>query len=465
MFSSFMVPQKDFKAFLDQTSGALDTEELNINFGYAKEFLGDNYFYSIAPSSRLKYIQDKLKEKGVKDFTETGADSHRIATIMQLIYGLDMSVPEPSALMFMFGPFMIDTMKQLGMLTENADGGISLTDKVQAATDSLPIEDRLKMEADMKKVTEEAFRNPETGELSAESVHANYESDNFDLPGQLALPAEMRPNIEILRQKYLEKFGKPEKVGRYICPVDSYLVKFCSSIIEKETGKKVPETKFLIDHNHDAPYLHKKDVVVPVIALTDEGMLVQCITAELPHLMFEPEDLNIQDFEKDRIGFFKRSAWSEGVPLRLQEKVLEEYINKTFATVSPATIITNIAKQGVPLHAMHPAYIKASGLDNVMQFSVYNGMSYLYGWHFVRQLDSKQFRKHLNYGKPWCSKKLGWNQKPPSSEDFTAVEKLYNVERAASETRYKGALKEDAYSLMIKAFDQWQADFLPSQKA
>jgi hypothetical protein len=460
-----MMPQKEFEAFLDQTSGALDTEELKINFDHAKEFLGDNYFYSIAPGSRLGYIQEKLKEKGVKDFTETGADSHRIATIMQLIYGLDTSVPEPSALMFMFGPFMIDTMKQLGMLSENPDGSISVPDKAQAEIESLPIEDRLKMEAEAKTAAQEAFGNPETGDLSEENLHTNYEARNFDLPGHLSLPAEMQPNIEILRQKYIEKFGKPEKLGRYICPVDTYVIKFCSSIIEKETGKKVPETRFLIDHTHDAPYLHRKDVVIPAIALADDGMLVQCITAELPHLMFEPEELNIQDFEKDRIGFFKRSAWSEGVPLRLEEKILEEYINKTFATVSPATIIINIAKQGVPLHAMHPAYIKVSGLDTVMQFSVYNGMSYLYGWHFVRQLDGKQFRKHLDYEKPWDSKKLGWNKKPLSSEDFTAMEKLYAVERAASEIRYEGALKEDAYNAMIKAFDQWKADFLPSQKA
>ena len=460
MFSLFTIPSNEFRAFLDQTSKSLDTKELEINFGYAKEFLGDNYFYSIAPSSRLKYIQDRLKEKGVKDFTETGADSHRIATIMQLIYGFDMSIPEPAALMFLFGPFMINTMEQMGLLSANPDGSVCLTDKAFAETESMPLEERLKIEAKMEIVTQEAFGNSETGELSEENVHSNFELKNFALPGRLGLPKEMQPNVEILKLKYIEKFGKPEKLGRYICPIDKPVINFCSQIIERETGKKLPETEYLLDFDHSAPYLCKNKVAIPAVAITDESMLVQCIAAELPHLIFPFEGLAIDDFKKDRLLFFKRDSWVEGVPLRLQEKVLEEYLARAGIRMSASKAIAGIAKQGIPLEQhMHPAFVELEGMKTMMNYAVYSGISYIYGWHFVRQLDGQQFKKHLNYEKPWDSKKLGWN-KPLNEADQKAVEAIYNTMRNASDNRYKGVLKEEHYNMMMKAFDQWKADFL-----
>jgi hypothetical protein len=467
MLKILLAPPDEFKAFLDQTSDALDTEELEVNFGHAKEFLGDNFIYALAPGSRLKYIQDKLAEKGVKDFNENGADSQRIATIMQVVYKLDMSIAEPSAVMFMLGPFELKLMAKMGLIEETPDGCLKLPESTSEDDifGDMPLEERAKIEAQVKEVMIEDYGDREKGEIK-DNANANFESRNFGLPGHLPLPKAMQPGIEILRQKYIKKFGRPEKLGKYICPIDKPIIDFCSSIIERETGKKVPGTKFLIDYNQNSPYTSGNDVVIPSMALADNSLLVQSITSEIPHLIVPHEDLTIDYFKKDRLSFFRRNAWSEGVPMRLQEKVLEEYIAAVGSDFSAEIGIISTVNQGVMLErSMHPAFIKVSGLETMMNYTVYYDMSYMYGWHFVRQLDGKQFRMHLNYEKPWESKKLGWNRKSLEPKDRTAIEGFYNQIRKVTEDKYKSSLKEKEYNLLTKAFDKWKADFLPSQKA
>jgi hypothetical protein len=412
-------------------------------------------------------VWDKLAEKDVKDFDDNGADSQRIATIMQVVYKLDMSIAEPSAVMFMLGPFALKLMAKMGLVEETPDGCIKLpegTSKEDIFGD-MPLEERAKIEAEVKKQLIEDYGDRDKGEFK-NNADANFESKNFGLPGHLPLPKAMQPGIEILRQKYIEKFGRPEKLGKYICPINRQVIDFCSSIIERETGRKVPGTKFLIDYNLNSPHMSGNDVVIPSMALADESLLMQSITSELPHLIVPHEDLTIDYFEKDRLSFFRRNAWSEGVPMRLQEKVLEEYITKIGSDFSAEEAITSTVNQGVMLErSMHPAFIRASGLKTMTNYIVYYDMSYMYGWHFVRQLDSKQFRMHLNYEKPWESKKLGWNRKSLEPKDRAAIEGFYNQIRKVTEDKYKGSLKENEYNLLTKAFDQWKADFLPSQKA
>lgn len=453
-------PENEFRAFLDGSLSVLDAKETQNCATLAKEFLANNFLYALAPRSRLQYIQELLEEKSLEDFTET-VDSHKISALMQFVYGVDMSLDKRTAFGMLLAPLLLGDMERQGLLNiEN--GRIFLPEEaLEKAKLNLPPEMRSTLEAQIVNMQ----RDSKTGEISPDSFNKNFEDFSFGLAGELHVPEELWPNIEILRQKYFAKLGKPEKVGRYICPFDKKVLEFCSDAVERETGKKLPSTEVLVDYLSRNPYNANGKIILPPVALSDKFALVQCFVAELPHIMpSHYDETRIDDFVKDKKGFFKVHAWSEGSPLRLQEIATRDFA-KTFGqlTMSDENFgfvwMSGIAKKGIILEPfLHPVLLKQYDIETILDFSVYHGMAYPFGWHFVRKLDRETYKGLLDAEKPWESRALGWNG-PLKKPDRKVLKDIYNVERNTSLQTYEQILGEHTQTL-ARSFSAWESEYL-----
>jgi len=458
--SLLTVTPEEFKGILDANSGALDHKSFVDCAALAREFLEDNFLYTLAPTSRLGYIQEKIRGKGLKDFQQV--DSHIIAAMMQFVYKLDMSCSAQTGLEMLVQPFVFEEVRKSGAISVDKDGFFSTNEtylkEIEEKLSNALGEDKL---AELKEALEELVTDKQTGEISGSSLDANIEHMDFGFHGHSVIPKAIEQNVETMRQKYIEKFGDA-KLGKYMCPVDKGIVDFCRTVYVQETGLKLPEARILIDYEGHNPHTTDEGIVVPAVCLTDKLALLQCIMAELPHIGSAHLRL-VENFKKDKGEDFKETAWEEGVPLRLQEVCIEAYVSRHYRGVDPKQVaysaIDGIAKQGIILTPfLHPHFLKTHGVETALEFSVYNGMAYSYGWHFVRKLDGETFKKLLQSKRPWNSKELGWNRKM-RNEDRKQLEKHYEIRRKSTVERFGPVLGEDL-PLLEKAFDKWRKDYL-----
>src|SRR3989442_907935 len=96
----------ELESFVRENIDGIKGPELAKAMEYAHRFVADNAIYQLAKSSRLPYIQRRLKEEGINDFEDV--DSHIIAAMLQTFYRVNMNFAPSFALMQLHAPFVTE---------------------------------------------------------------------------------------------------------------------------------------------------------------------------------------------------------------------------------------------------------------------------------------------------------------------------------------------------------------------
>lgn len=466
------VDDEELKKYIEQNTSCINTTETREDVLYAHKIAADNFLYSIAPNSRLKYLEDTMKKDGYtptpKSDSDQVLDCHAIASILQGVYDIDMNVASDLCAEMILGNFAAKRMEDAGLVKSN-DGHMEVTEEGLRQADEFK---RKIIESGT--MTEEQFKKFEEAMIeSIKNIDSITEQSGFNYIGRVVLTEDLKLPLELAKKEYISLYGEPKR-GKYICPINEEIVKFCFDSIDSETGQKIDrKTNILVDYNVEAPYAcvdnckpDTKYIVLPSIVIDNNATIAICLLQEGVHTIKTSGDYSIKDFLDNKIEWFLKTSWDEGITMVVTERRLKELLTKPnligginlFPAQAAYDIIYNtVLEAPKPEKFLHPIEMKDKKESQILGFSVYYNLTYPFGWYSLRELDKEDIHKMFNEKEPHKNPKLNWNSHLKGNAKKN-MKHMVNVQRQKTMERFR----EDPRTrdILLRYYRQWENDFL-----
>jgi hypothetical protein len=452
---SWMAGPEEIRTYIEENMEALDRYKACIEF--AHRLIGEDTIHRISPASRLEYIKKRIKDDGLP---KDDVDPHFVAHVMQNVYGVDTGSRPDIAFSALFVPFVTEGSRKAGHIDMDEEGRVMPTITEEEAAQ---MAEELGITPEMEEKMKEVFSMLAEGGMEALNEH--YEREFFGFEGGYNVKDEnLTRSLQAVAEAYKRHFGEPPKWGTYKCPLPGALLELCARTIDEETGRPMPDAKYLLDLKNTRPYIHEGDISLPVRTLTSDEAFIQCVLSELGHLISDSEPLGVEEFLKDQRGGFLKMSWDEGVGTRLSFAGMMNHYRERGTDVNEDLLAREYEISFCHTinveHMLHPLALQQYSMRDAMAFAVYCDFSYPFGFHFLGRLSREDFRGLFGQKEPWKSPKLGWNREPgPESLSFM---KTMVANKAAASFPLSMSNIEVGEAIM-DAMKTWTRDFMKMQ--
>jgi hypothetical protein len=421
----------ELKNIVSRNAHNLDDPVIKENVEMAKRIVGEDDLYNVSPNSRLAYVKRKLQSEAKGSRT---LDPIAIAIFMQEVCGVSAGADPENSFAYLYHALRKDLLEET---------------RVEKLKPLSKIEER-----ELEKLA-----------IGLEDAQVKYfENATFSTGLEAETPKPVQEFFDYMQGVYKNKFGEPEKIGEYHCPISQEILDFCNKVVEEETGVRPPQIKVFIDIEKDVPYLlegKEKGVAIPSASIGSGITTVESLLNEMPHLVTNYNRLRGNDFVVDRKSFFKELARLEGIPEVVKEgafrRILEKGYQKNASERAKNLMIKTYSERPVMLQFVSNAFLKYTTMENTVGFATYYTIAYPVGWYCLRKLEKPDFVSVVSDPESYERPDIGWNGKF-SGDDRIFINNTLVKMNVETKRRYKD--RPDLVKMASRQTDIWRKDFL-----